>query len=160
MLKRTPLASLPYRINYGLVNLRGDAFGGITAGALMLPQAMGYGIISGLGPVAGLYGAIAVCFFAAVFGGTRGMIGGPNMFVAVTMAVVVAEYADNLAEALTTAMLAGLIQISFGALRLGRYVSYVPNSLLSGFFTAIGILIIVSQTLPALGAPLGGQRGG
>ena len=154
MLKRTPLASLPRRINYGLADLRGDAFGGITAGALMLPQAMGYGIVSGLGPVAGLYGAIAVCFFAAVFGGTRGMIGGPNMFVAVTMAVVVAEYADNLAEALTTAMLAGLIQVSFGALRLGRYVSYVPYSLLSGFFTAIGILIIVSQTLPALGAPL------
>ena len=141
------------RITYGLADLRGDAFGGVTAGALLLPLAMGYGIISGLGPVAGLYGAIAVCLFAAVFGGTRGMIAGPNTFATVTTAVVVAEYTDNLTAALTTAMLAGLILVAFGVLRLGRYVSYVPYSLLSGFFTALGILIMVTQILPALGAP-------
>ena len=141
------------RITYGLADLRGDAFGGVTAGALLLPLAMGYGIISGLGPVAGLYGAIAVCLFAAVFGGTCGMIAGPNTFATVTTAVVVAEYADNLTAALTTAMLAGLILVAFGVLRLGRYVSYVPYSLLSGFFTALGILIMVTQILPALGAP-------
>ena len=141
------------RITYGLADLRGDAFGGVTAGALLLPQAMGYGIISGLGPVAGLYGAIAVCLCAAVFGGTRGMIGGPNTFATVTTAVVVAEYTDNLAAALTTAMLAGLILVGFGVLRLGRYMSYIPYSLLSSFFTALGILIMVTQTLPALGAP-------
>ena len=144
------------RITYKLADLRGDAFGGVTAGALLLPQAMGYGIISGLGPVAGLYGAIAVCLFAALFGGTRGMIGGPNTFATVTTAVVVAEYTDNLAAALTTAMLAGLILVGFGVLRLGRYMSYIPYSLLSSFFTALGILIMVTQTLPALGAPQAG----
>ena len=154
---RTALALRPRRIAYGFPQLRGDAFGGTIAGATMLPQAMAYGIVSGLGPVAGLYGTIAVCLFAGVFGGTRGMIGGPNMFVAVTMAIVVAEYADNLTEALTTAMLAGLIQLTFGVLRLGRYVSYVPYSVMSGFFTAIGLLIIVTQVMPALGAaPVGG----
>ena len=142
------------RITYRLTDLRGDVFGGVTAGTLILPQAMGYGIVAGMGPVAGLYGAIAVCFFAAVFGGTRGMIGGPNMFVAVTMAVVVAEYADNLAEALTAAMLAGLMQVGFAALRLGRYVSYMPHSLMAGFFIAIGLLVIVSQILPVLGSPI------
>ena len=141
------------RITYRLTDLRGDAFGGVTAGALLLPLAMGYGIISGLGPVAGLYGAIAVCLSAALFGGTRGMIAGPNTFATVTTAVVVAEYTDNLAAALTTAMLAGLILIGFGVLRLGRYMSYIPYSLLSSFFTALGILIMVTQTLPALGAP-------
>lgn len=89
-----------FRVSYGISDLKGDAYGGITSGASILPQAMGYGIVSGLGPVAGLYGAIAVCLFAAVFGGTRGMIGGPNLFVAVAMSIVVAEYADNLSEAL------------------------------------------------------------
>ena len=148
------LAVSPQRFTYGASHLRGDAFGGIIAGAIMLPQAMAYGIVSGLGPVAGLYGTIAVCLFAAVFGGTRGMIGGPNMFVTVTMAIVVADYADNLAEALTTAMLAGLIQVAFGVLRLGLYVSYIPYSLMSGFFTAVGILIMVTQLMPVLGAPL------
>ena len=81
------------------------------------------------------------------------MIAGPNTFATVTTAVVVAEYTDNLTAALTTAMLAGLILVAFGVLRLGRYVSYVPYSLLSGFFTALGILIMVTQILPALGAP-------
>ena len=94
-----------------------------------------------------------MCLCAAVFGGTRGMIGGPNTFATVTTAVVVAEYTDNLAAALTTAMLAGLILVGFGVLRLGRYMSYIPYSLLSSFFTALGILIMVTQTLPALGAP-------
>ena len=157
MLKRAALAVWPQQFTYGMSCLRGDLFGGVISGAIMLPQAMAYGIVSGLGPVAGLYGTIAVCLFAAVFGGTRGMIGGPNMFVTVTMAIVVAEYADNLAEALTTAMLAGLIQLAFGALRLGRYVAYVPYSLMVGFFTAVGILIIVTQIMPAVGAsPVGG----
>ena len=142
-----------FRIAYRISDLKGDAYGGITSGASILPQAMGYGIVSGLGPVAGLYGAIAVCLFAAVFGGTRGMIGGPNLFVAVGMSIVVAEYADNLGEALTAAMLAGLIQVSFGVLKLGRYVSYIPYLLVSGFFTAAGILIIASQVFPAVGAP-------
>ena len=140
-------------IAYGISDLKGDAYGGITSGASILPQAMGYGIFSGLGPVAGLYGAIAVCLFAAVFGGTRGMIGGPNLFVAVAMSIVAAEYADNLPEALTVVMLSGLIQVSFGVLKLGRYVSYVPYLLVSGFFTAAGIMIIASQVFPAVGAP-------
>ena len=153
VLKGYPWSDFRGRITYGLADLRGDAFGGVTAGALLLPQAMGYGIISGLGPVAGLYGAIAVCLFAALFGGTRGMIGGPNTFATMTTAVVVAEYTDNLAAAVTTAMLAGLTLIGFGVLRLGRYMSYIPYSLLSSFFTALGILIMLTQILPALGAP-------
>ena len=120
-------SAFPRRITYQLGDLRGDVFGGITGGVLLLPTAMGYGIISGLGAVAGLYGAIAVCLFSAMFGGTRGLICGPNIFTTLTMAVVVAEYANNLTEALTAAMLAGLIQVAFGALRLGRYLSYMPK---------------------------------
>ena len=144
-------AAIPRRIEYGLNDLRGDVLGGLTASGVALPAAMGYGVLSGLGPVAGLYGAVAVGIFASVFGGTRGLVYGPNTAVTVTMGVVVAEYADNLAEAATIGILAGLIQIVFGLLGLGRYASYVPTSLTAGFFTAFGALIIGKQIIPALG---------
>ena len=144
-------AAIPRGVNYGLADLRGDVFGGITAGGITLPVAIGYGVLSGLGPVAGLYGAVAVGIFASLFGGTRGLVYGPNTAVTVTMGVVVAEYADSLAEAATIGILAGLIQMLFGLLGLGRYASYIPNSLISGFFTAFGILIIVKQSFLALG---------
>ena len=142
----------PRRINYGLADLRGDVLGGISAGGVVLPVAIGYGVISGLGPAAGLYGAVAVGLFAAIFGGTRGLIAGPSLLVSLTMAVVVAEYATSIAEAVTAGILAGLIQIAFGLLRLGRYVAYIPFSLSSGFFTAFGFLLIIKQSLLALGA--------
>ncbi len=117
----------------------------------MLPVAIGYGVLSGLGPAAGLYGAVAVGIFASLFGGTRGLVYGPNTAVTVTMGVVVAEYAGSLAEAATIGILAGLIQMVFGLLGLGRYASYIPNSLVSGFFAAFGTLIIVKQSFLALG---------
>ena len=144
-------AAIPRRVNYGLADLRGDVLGGITAGGITLPVAIGYGVLSGLGPVAGLYGAVAVGIFASLFGGTRGLVYGPNTAVTVTMGVVVAEYADSLAEAASIGILAGLIQMVFGLLGLGRYASYIPTSLISGFFTAFGILIIVKQSFLALG---------
>ncbi|MYC38909.1 MAG: SulP family inorganic anion transporter [Chloroflexi bacterium] len=154
---RSP-AALRNRINYRLSDLRGDVFGGITAGSIVLPFAMGYGVLSGLGPVAGLHGAVAVGIFASLFGGTRGLVYGPNTSVTIVMGVVVAEYADSLAEAATIGVLAGLIQLVFGLLGLGRYAAYIPSSLVSGFFTAFGVLIIIKQVFPALGltTPPGG----
>ena len=143
--------ALPRRIDYGLSDLRGDVFGGLTAGGIVLSVAIGLGVVSGLGATAGLHGALAVCLFVALFGGTRGMIGGPNITVTVVTAVVVADYADSIAQAATIGILAGLIQIGFSLLRLGRYGSFVPASLLSGFLAAIGILVIFKQIIPALG---------
>ena len=67
------------------------------------------------------------------------MISGPNLFVTISMAVVVSEYATSIAAAATAGILAGLMLIAFGLLGFGRYVSYIPYSLLSGFFTASGI---------------------
>ena len=150
--KRTLSSVFPKQINYGLADLRGDVFGGITAGSIILPAAIGYGVISGLGPTAGLYGAVAVSFFAGIFGGTRGLISGPNIMVTLVMAVVVAEYATSIEEAVTVAILAGLIQIAFGLLGLGRYALYLPYSLTSGFFTGFGVLLLVKQGLLALGS--------
>ena len=157
-IKRRLAGASPRQFNYGLANLRGDVLGGITAGSISLPTAMGYGLISGLGPVSGLYGALAVSLFAGIFGGTRGMTSGPNILVTLTMAVVVAEYATSIEEAISVAILAGLIQIAFGLLGLGRYVAYVPFALTAGFFTAFGFLMILKQVLLGTGRLPGGHR--
>ena len=105
------------------------------------------------GQLPGLYGAIAVGFFAAVFGGTKSQISGPTGPMTVAMAVVVASHANTLAEAFTIVMLAGLIQILLGVLRIGRFVTYTPYSVISGFMSGIGIIVILLQVLPFLGAP-------
>ena len=144
--------------SYGLIDLRGDLFGGITTGIVLLPAAMGFGIFTGLGPVAGLHGAIVVGLSAALFGGTRGLIAGPNIFAAISTALIVTKYTTTIPEALTAVMLAGVIQSILGLLKFGRYVSYMPYSLLVGFFTAAGILLISSQLTSALGhAPVSGD---
>ncbi len=126
-----------------------------------LPVALAFGLAAGLGPAAGIYGAISVGFFAAVFGGTRSLISGPTGSMTVAMAVIVAAHADNIAEAFTIVIMAGLIQIMFGLLRIGRYVTYTPYSVISGFMTGVGVIIILVQILPFLGAPaaMGGPIG-
>ncbi len=152
------------KFSYDLQTFRGDVFGGLTAAVVGLPVALAFGVASGLGAVQGLYGAIAVGFFASVFGGTRSQISGPTGPMAVAMAVVVAANADNLAEAFTIAIMAGLIQILLGVLRIGRFVAYTPYSVISGFMSGIGLIIILLQTLPFMGAdvaeggPLGAVR--
>ena len=141
-------------MNYDLESLRGDVFGGLTSAVVGLPVALGFGVVSGLGALAGMYGAIAVGLFAALFGGTRSQISGPTGPMAVAMAVIVTSYADSLAEAFTIAIMAGLIQVLLGVVGLGRFVAYTPYSVISGFMSGIGIIIILLQSLPFLGAPV------
>ena len=146
-------SSLP-NLQYNLQTLRGDILGGITAAVVSLPVALAFGLAAGLSPAAGIYGAISVGFFAAVFGGTRGLISGPTGSMTVAMAVIVASHADNIAEAFTIVIMAGLIQMLFGLLRIGRYITYTPYSVISGFMTGVGVIIILVQTPPFLGAPI------
>ena len=148
-------------INYSLQTLRGDVFGGITAAVVMLPISLAFGVASGLGAVAGLYGAVAVGFFAAVSGGTRTQISGPTGPMAVVVAVIVVNHADNIAAAFTIIIMAGAIQVLLGVMRIGRFVSFTPYSVISGFMSGIGIIIILVQILPLLGAPIaaGGTLG-
>ncbi len=148
-------------MSYDLKKFRGDLFGGITSAVVGLPVSLAFGVASGLGALAGMYGAIAVGFFAAVFGGTRSQISGPTGPMAVAMAVIVTSHAQSLPEAFTIAIMAGLIQILLGAMRIGRFVSFTPYSVISGFMSGIGIIIILIQTLPFLGAPVatGGPMG-
>ena len=145
-------------MSYSFQSLRGDIFGGVTAAVVGLPVALAFGVASGLGALAGIYGAIAVGFFAAVFGGTRSQISGPTGPMAVAMAVIVTTHADSLAEAFTIVIMAGLIQILLGVMRIGRFVAFTPYSVISGFMSGIGIIIMLLQTLPFLGAP--GASGG
>ena len=159
---RRSLAQLS--VGCDLQTIRGDAFGGITAAVVSLPLALAFGVASGLGAVAGLYGAVAVGFFAAISGGTRTQISGPTGPMAVAMAVVITSHVTSLAEAFTIAIMAGLIQILLGVLRIGRFVAYTPYSVISGFMSGIGLIIILVQTLPFLGAsvatggPIGAVR--
>ena len=148
-------------MSYDLQTFRGDVFGGITAAVVGLPVALAFGVASGLGALAGIYGAIAVGFFAAVFGGTRSQISGPTGPMSVAMAVIVTSNADNLAEAFTIVTMAGLIQVLLGVMRIGRFVAFTPYSVISGFMSGIGIIIILIHTLPFLGSAIvtGGPQG-
>ena len=140
-------------------NLRGDLFGGITAGIVALPLALAFGVSSGLGPSAGLYGAIFISFFAALFGGTPTQISGPTApMTAVSMVIIASIVAVNdgdinkaLPAILTVFFLAGLMQIGLGAIGVGKYIRYIPYPVVSGFMTAIGVIILVTQILPAIG---------
>ena len=140
-------------------NIKGDAFGGITAGIVALPLALAFGVSSGLGPSAGLYGAIFLSFFAALFGGTNTQISGPTApMTAVSMVIIAGIIAVNdgdvnkaLPAILTVFLLAGLMQIGLGALGLGKYIKYIPYPVVSGFMTAIGVIILITQILPSLG---------
>lgn len=136
--------------------LRGDIYGGVTTAVVALPLALAFGVASGAGAISGLYGAIAVGFFAAVFGGTRSQVSGPTGPMTVVMASVVTLYSDNLAQAFTIVFLGGALQALFGVIRIGRYISYTPYSVVSGFMSGIGVIIMLIQTLAFFGLPTSG----
>ena len=144
---------------FNFKHFKGDLFGGITAGIVALPLALAFGVSSGLGPQAGLYGAIFISFFAALFGGTNTQISGPTApMTAVSMVVIagiLAAFEGDVQKALpsilTVFLLAGVMQIGLGMLGLGKYIKYIPYPVVSGFMTAIGVIILVTQILPAVG---------
>ena len=139
-------------MSYSVPKLRGDVLGGVTAAFVALPLALAYGVASGMGAAAGLYGAIAVGFFAAFFGGTPTQISGPTAPMAIVVAAVVAIHAESLPEALAVIVMGGLLQTLLGVFRLGRYVAYTPYVVVSGFMSGIGVLVIAIQVLPFLGS--------
>lgn len=139
-------------------NLRGDLFGGLTAAIISLPLALAFGVASGAGAVAGLYGAVCVGFFAALFGGTPTLISEPTGPMTVVMTAVVASMVarnpeNGLAMAFTVVMLAGIFQIIFGIFKLGKYITLMPYSVISGFMSGIGVILIILQLAPFVGQP-------
>ena len=112
---------------------------------------------SGAGPVAGLYGAVFVGFFAALFGGTPAQVSGPTGPMTIVMAGVITQYGHEPAMAFTVVMLAGLFQILFGIFKPGRYISLVPFPVISGFMSGIGCIIIQLAPLVGHATPAGGN---
>ncbi|ADC63661.1 bicarbonate transporter BicA [Allochromatium vinosum] len=147
-------------------NLRGDLFGGMTAAVVALPMALAFGVASGAGPAAGLYGAVLVGLFAALFGSTPTLISEPTGPMTVVMTAVIANLVatnpeHGLAMAFTVVMMAGVFQIILGLLRFGKYVTLMPYTVVSGFMTGIGLIMIILQLGPFLGqaTPAGGVLG-
>lgn len=132
-------------------HLKGDIFGGLTAAVVALPLALAFGVASGVGPIAGLYGAIAVGFFAAAFGGTPTNVSGPTGPMVVVFAGLAAAFVDQPALIFTAVVLAGVIQILLGVLRLGTYIRLVPYPVVSGFMSGIGCIIIILQASRIVG---------
>ena len=147
-------------------NIKGDLFGGVTAAVIALPMALAFGVASGAGAAAGLWGAVLVGLFAALFGGTPTLISEPTGPMTVVMTAVIASLTasdpeNGLAMAFTVVMLAGLFQIAFGFLKLGRYITQMPYTVISGFMSGIGFILIILQLGPFLGQaiPKGGVMG-
>jgi len=151
------------------INLKhksGDMYGGVTAAVIALPMALAFGVASGAGAEAGLYGAILVGLFAALFGGSPTLISEPTgpmtvVFTAVIAKLVASDPVNGMAMAFTVVIMAGLFQILFGVMRLGKYVTLMPYTVVSGFMSGIGIILIILQIGPLLGqpAPSGGVIG-
>ncbi|PHQ57015.1 MAG: sodium-independent anion transporter [Sulfurimonas sp.] len=139
-------------------HLSGDIFGGVTAAIVALPLALAFGVQSGMGAIAGLYGAIAVGFFAALFGGTPTQISGPTGPLAVVASVIIATeiaFYGSLDAAIgtivATFILAGVFQILLGVFKIGQYIRYIPYPVVSGFMSGIGSIIIIMQIFPFFG---------
>ena len=132
-------------INYDLRTLKGDLYGGITATFVCLPIALAFGVTSGLGAAAGVYGAIGAGLFAAIFGGTNGQITKPTAPMTIAMAVILTTHAESVSEAFTIVIMAGILQIILGLIRIGRFVTYTPYVVVSGFMSGIGVIVICLQ---------------
>lgn len=143
---------------YDVKHLKGDLTGGLVAGVVALPLALAFGVQSGLGAIAGLYGAIAVGIFAAIFGGTATQASGPTGPMTVVSAALVAaaiEITGNLESAMgiivLTFLLGGLLQIVFGLINIASYVKYFPYPVVSGFMSGVGLIIVILQLFPFVG---------
>ncbi len=132
---------------------RGDLFGGLTAGVVALPLALAFGVASGAGAQAGLYGAAILGFFAALLGGTPTQISGPTGPMTVVFAAALTSLGGNLDAAMMVVLLGGLGQIALGAIKAGSLIRYVPYPVISGFMSGVGVIIILLQTGPFVGAP-------
>ncbi len=166
---RSGVSALLNRIN--ATNLRGDVFGGLTAAVIALPMALAFGIavgnasgVPGAGAAAGLWGAVIIGLVASLFGGTPTLISEPTGPMTVVFTSVVISFSSSaetpekaLAMAFGVGVLAGVFQILFGLFRLGRYITMMPYTVISGFMSGIGIILVLLQLAPFLGQdPKGG----
>ncbi|MDT8318140.1 MAG: SulP family inorganic anion transporter [bacterium] len=133
--------------------MRGDIFGGLTAGVVALPLALAFGVASGAGPAAGLYGAIALGFFAAIFGGTPLQVSGPTGPMTVITASAIAVFPHHPEAVFAVILMAGFFEILLGVINAGQLIRFMPYPVISGFMSGIGIIIVLLQIEPFFGSP-------
>lgn len=133
-------------------SIKNDLLSGLTVALALVPEAVAFAFVAGISPIVGLYGAFMMGLVTAIFGGRPGMISGATGAMAVVMVSLVSE-GNQLAGAETaglqylfaTLLLAGLIQVSAGVLRLGKFVRMIPHSVMMGFVNGLAIVIFISQ---------------
>lgn len=131
--------------------LKGDIFGAIIATIIAFPQALAFGVASGLGASAGLWGAIILSFIAGILGCNLPLVSGPTGPTAIIVAVIAGEMSGNIDKIIPILILAAIFQIIISLTQIPRMIKYVPYPVISGFLTGIGLIIILLQISPLLG---------
>lgn len=131
----------------------GDVFGGINSAIIALPQALAFGVATGFGAGAGLWGAIILCFVAGILGTKTPMISGITGPSAIVIASVMHSLGHDINTVILIMAMAGILQIILSMTQLINIVKYVPYPVISGFMNGVGIIIIILQLNPLLGYP-------
>jgi SulP family sulfate permease len=154
----TPKLVTILREGYGLAALRADAVAGLTVAIVALPLSMAIAIASGVTPDRGLYTAIVGGFVVSMLGGSRFQVGGPaGAFIVLVAATVERHGVDGV---ILATLLAGLILVAVGFLRLGTFIKYIPYPVTVGFTAGIAVIIVASQLREMLGLTLAGEEPG
>lgn len=124
-------------------NVRGDVLAGITVALALIPEAIAFAIIAGVDPMVGLYASFSIAVVIAFAGGRPGMISAATGAMALLMVTLVADH--GLEYLLAATVLTGIIQIMMGALKLGRFITFIPQPVIIGFVNALAILIFMAQ---------------
>lgn len=132
-------------------SLKGDIFGAIIASIIAFPQALAFGVASGMGASAGIWGAIILSLFAGVLGCNLPFVSGPTGPVAIITATVVALCGGNITSIVSVLLLASVFQMIISVTPVPRMIKYVPYPVISGFLTGIGLIIILLQIAPLVG---------
>ena len=132
--------------------LKNDILAGITVAIVALPLALAFGVVSGAGAIAGLYGAIILGFIASLLGGVSVQVSGPTGPMTVVTAAAVTTFSNDFSTVMAVVFFAGIIQISFGIVDLGKWIKFIPYPIISGFMCGIGVIIIILQINPLFGA--------
>ena len=128
-------------------NIRADILAGLVVALALIPEAIAFSIIAGVDPKVGLYASFSIAVIVAITGGRPGMISAATAATAVLMVTLVKQY--GLEYLLATTIVAGLIQIAAGFLRLGYLMRFVSRSVMTGFVNSLAVLILIAQ-LPEL----------
>ena len=134
-----------------LLTLKGDIFGAIIATIIAFPQALAFGVASGMGASAGIWGAIILSFVAGILGCNLPLISGPTGPTAIIVALVISSVSGNFANAIPILLMAAIFQLIISVTDIPKMIKYVPYPVISGFLTGIGLIIIILQLSPLLG---------